>query len=91
MATTANEILAHIERFICSKTNNYTLVCVISKSFTGYEVGIADAGIKGYTPTGVQIEKERFDNAADIVDEANKILFPERVINENYRIELSSH
>ena len=91
MATTATEILEHIERFIRSKVNDYTLVCVISKSFTGYEVGIADVGIKGYTPTGVKIEKERFDDAADLVDEANEILFPERDKIGNYKIELSSY
>ena len=91
MATIAHEILAQIEHFICSKTNNYTLVCVISKSFTGYEVGIADAGIKGYTPTGIKLEKERFDDAADLVDEANEALFPERDKLRNYKIELSSY
>ena len=70
------------------RENNFTLTAVVVDE--GYEVGIADDGVRGFTPTGLIVDKPRYDDASDIVDEANLILFPQRSKIENAKIQLST-
>lgn len=65
----------------------WTLVLAITD---GYMVGIADANIGGYTPTHIYIPIHNYDKAKAIVDEAVKILFPDRHEDVSFEIEMSS-
>ena len=66
----------------------WTLVLAINSD--GYMVGIADANIAGYTPTHLYISIHNYDKAREVVDEAVKILFPNRHEDVNFEIEMSS-
>lgn len=56
----------------------------------GYLVGIADANIDGYTSTRMYINIARYDVAEKVVDEANRILFPDRDPGVTFDIQMSS-
>ncbi len=82
-----DDIVAHIQTN--HKSNKvFTLTTVLADN--GYEIGIADEGESGYTETGLIIDDENYNNACDIVDKANEILFPDRSKKENMLIQLST-
>lgn len=74
----------------CERKNIFTLTCVLCQDGNGYEIGIADINQNGYTATGLKPDFQRYDEAANFVDEVNKVLFPDRNERENAMIQLST-
>lgn len=73
-----------------NRPGRWTIVIAITGSTNGYVVGIADEGISGYTPTKLRIPIPHYDEATKVLDEAVRILFPDRTDDENFEIEISS-
>ena len=55
------------------KLNDAAFTVVIENGYT--ILGIADKGIKGYTPTTAVFETNNYNEASDICDELNKDVF----------------
>lgn len=53
-------------------TEDQCLVCVVSSE--GYKIGVADRDVKGYTDTHHTIAHDRYDDAKNVVKNANILL-----------------
>lgn len=84
----ANEIVDALYSLKRRKTGTTALTICINQN--GYEIGIADREVRGYTPTGIVIPIPNYDKAEKVVDEVNGLLFPNQSLKENYLIVASS-
>lgn len=86
----ANYIANYVKDKFCDTRQSSVWALCLNITGNGYHVGIADANIEGYTPTGLYVDEPKYYAAEDILDEANKLLFPERSLEETFNIQMSS-
>lgn len=84
------QIIANIADISDNESMALTLIACPSSGRSQYTVGIATLGERGYTETGIGINRLTYKEASDAVELANKLLFPNRTFEENARIVLSS-
>lgn len=81
----AQDVVDYLKNIV---KENEALVNVIHET---QQIGIATRGVPGYTPTNLRIEGVvKYDEVGEIVDEANRLLFPNREPKENWLIVAST-
>jgi hypothetical protein len=89
--TTDPQFIAEVikERFTEARPSDMWALC-LNITGNGYAVGIADANISGWTPTGMYINIPQYSLAEEVIEKANQILFPDRDPEVFFDIQMSS-
>ena len=74
--------LAEVYNFL---TDEQVLTCMFDCT-----VGVIDEGVKGYTKTHYKIDTSNYNEAKETVEQANKIIHPNKSTLDIAKIELSS-